>query len=52
MRYYYNFPGIQNSAARILNWINYDFALFSEDAMMLSTIEASPLKKEEPISRS
>jgi len=49
-----SFPlqGIQNSAARILNWISYDFALFSEDAMMLSTIEASPLKKEEPISRS
>jgi hypothetical protein len=48
-----SFPlqGIQNSAARILNWINYDFALFSEDAMMLSTIEAPPLKKE-PISRS
>jgi len=36
-----SFPvqGIKNGVVRVLDWINYDFALFSEDAMLLSTGE-------------
>ena len=45
--------GIQNGVLRLLNWVNYDFALFSED-VMLHSIEVPQKNDPEklPMSRS